>query len=198
MRYLFFDTAVNGYYTLTVLKEQLPSFLPLMGKEENISENAAPFLFEVNDEKLAHFLSTEHITFKDILFLESNETLAAVQAYFNRFVVQTINGQEFYFRFWSATVFKKYIATCNPKQLADFFRIVDTFSCDDNEPSSTVRYSFDGRKLIIEKVANNALNLNTREQQNPQNIAQQESNGNNDKNVDTQQAEKKVKRKFFS
>jgi hypothetical protein len=153
MQYLFFDTAVNGYYTLLILKKEFPGFLSLINSVENISDDNAPFIFEVDTKKLVDVLLMPDVSLKEIILLDSTQSLAFIQNYFSRFVVQTIKGKQFYFRFWAANVFRKYITTSNTMQLKEFFGPVQQFSCSDENPSFELLFSFDGNKLITQRVA---------------------------------------------
>lgn len=153
MKYLFFDTAVNGYYTLICLKNELPVWKPLMSEQEKILDDVAPFIFKLEEDAWQIILKNDLASLKKIIFLQTNESITELQGHFQKFAVQTIKGRQFYFRFWEADVFKKFVNTCNAKQLKDFFGPVKAFVCADENGTSSLQYSFNGTKLMIEKIA---------------------------------------------
>ncbi len=151
---MFFDTAVNGYYTLTFLQKELKNFKPLIPAAEKISDDVAPFIFEVDNEKLSVFFLNKSISLEKIIIIQSNEAIGILQNYFSRFVIQEIKGRPFYFRFWTANVFIKFIKTCDAKQLKEFFGPVQKFVCsDEDDPAFAFHFSFNGTKLVTNRVA---------------------------------------------
>jgi len=193
---MFFDTAVNGYYTLIILKKEFPEFLALINSEENISDDNAPFIFEVDAKKLVDVLSMPNVSFKEIILFDSTESLAFIQNYFSRFVVQTIKGKQFYFRFWAANVFRKYITSSNTMQLKEFFGPVKQFICEDEDIAFALIFSFNGNKLITEKVAADTIFKTTKETEKPAVLQFQQSKDDSEKKNDNQ-PQAKPKRRFF-
>lgn len=193
---MFFDTAVNGYYTLTILKKELQNFTPLIASQENISDDAMPFIFETEYEKAASVLSTKNTSFKEIVFFESKETINILQNYFSSFVVQTIKEKQFYFRFWAANVFRNYISACNAKQLTEFFRLTKRFICEDDDAAFTNTYSFDGKQLITEKMPTNLIAAISTQTTDADLTAAADSKNEPAKD-NIQQPQKKPSRKFF-
>ena len=151
MQYLFFDTALNGLYALSKMKETMPVYLPLLAKEENISDEVAPYIFQLNSEEPGYVDEVPGINLKEILFLNSEENIKEVRNHFQKMTVQNIKGKPFYFRFWCEKVFKKYIISCDEFQLSAFFGTVKYFVCNDDDTSQLLFYKLDKSRLVIEK-----------------------------------------------
>jgi len=154
---MFFDTAVNGYYTLTILKKEFTAHLPLIPAQEKIAEDVAPFIFEIEPEKMKEFSALNNILVKEIILLDSTSSLQDIQNHFSQFVVQTIKDRQFYFRFWSDKVFKKFIASSNPQQVKEFFGPVQLFVCEDDNPSCALVFSFQAARLVTEKIGTDTI-----------------------------------------
>ena len=157
MQYIFFDTAVNGYYTLDVLKKKLNNFVPLIDASEKISDDVAPFIFEINDRLLEEIFSMNDLSLKEILLFESPATILEIQNHFRRFTVQKINDRQFYFRFWSAIIFKKFITGCEIQQLKEFFGPVQKFICAGVDGAFSTQFSFNGKQLLPERLPNRTI-----------------------------------------
>jgi hypothetical protein len=191
MVYIFFDTAVNGYYTLTLLRKEFGVCLPLMPAEEGIADDVAPFIFEVEYKQLDTFLSSNGVTLKEIVLVESPEPISVIQSYFSKYVVQTVKERQFYFRFWSSTIFKKFILSCDAKQLTDFFGPVQNFICEHEDPSARLIFSFDGKSLSINKLGTRASVLSDNQE------VKAPGHSSNDALKETILTANKPRRKFF-
>lgn len=196
MKYLFFDTAINGYYTLILLQKEFPNYMPLISPEEKISDDVAPFIFEMDDEKLAVVSKADHASLQKIILFESDLPLAAVQNYYTKFVVQKLNGKPFYFRFWASNVLKKFLATCDTDQLKEFFGSVQKFICEDEDPAYTLTFSFDGKKLVTKK-ANTGSAFACNQEAVAAEVSPTVSNDNSDNKPDTAPQEKKPRRFIY-
>lgn len=196
MQYLFFDAAVNGYYALTLLKEAFQTWLPLMPAEEKIAEDVAPFIFEADHGQLSSFFQLNTVAYREIVLFTSAAALQEVQTHFSQFVIQEIKGRPFYFRFWSASVFKKFIESCNAEQLKSFFGPVQRFVCPDEHASLSIAYSLDGDRLSVTRAESNT---NTTNAVNTGQAAQRLPGDNNPvTEITVELNSRKPARKFFS
>ncbi len=152
MRYLFFDTAINGYYTLSCLHQTFPGGVKLIAAEEKISDDAAPFIFEIDLEKLGNLAVQPGIFLHKIMVVESEHSINLVQQHYSQFVVQEIKGKPFFFRFWAADIFQKFAATCDAEQLKEIFGRAISFTLSTDEQDRSLVFSFDGHKLQVKSL----------------------------------------------
>lgn len=148
MEYFLFDTALNGYHSLHVLRESYPESAPLFPASEIVSEYVAPFIFqknEVNDDQLK---ALQLLELKEIVFVETDWALQELKQHLEQFVVQTINGREYYFRFWSQKILPNYLTSCNNEQLILFFGKIHRFICLGKEGEGYFQFMWDQNKLI--------------------------------------------------
>jgi hypothetical protein len=73
--------------------------------------------------------------------------------HFQKFVlVENEEGKQLYFRFYDPRVLRIFLPSCDNLQLEDFFGPVQQFICEDENPDFALVFSYNGRKLIKDKV----------------------------------------------
>jgi Domain of unknown function (DUF4123) len=129
-------------------------------KDERYLKAVAPYLFTYKPKTdFAYWLQKEGWGNSWGLFINSRPDSEMLQRHFTRFkTVRTEDGTEPYFRFYDPRVLRIFLETCDVAQLKDFFGPVRIFICEDEDPSFAILFSFDGKKLITEKVAADIVN----------------------------------------
>lgn len=75
------------------------------------------------------------------VFIEAQEDLNAVRKHLHHFlIVNDPQDEEMYFRFYDPRVLRKYLPTCTPRELRQFFGTLDAFLVPDSEnPNAVLR-----------------------------------------------------------
>jgi hypothetical protein len=128
MLYLLYDTALNSGYTLMLLKKHYGKNRSLFaGTKDAVLADSGPWLFEV-DDRLGENLDSEiGASNRYPVLLDSAEDIDAVCTHLQRFIYQTIDGREYFFRFWDGRVLGKFLPTCDKKQVEDLFGNIQCF-----------------------------------------------------------------------
>ncbi len=190
MIYIIYDTALNGPYTLMLLKNAYPVNLFLFKgtKDEGLSD-VAPYIFQVDDQ-LFKKINGPAVSLKAIVVLESAEKINTLLAHFKQFIYEKINGQENYFRFWDARVLARFLPAGNIEKLNDFFEGINCFYNIDPENETAKSYFLKRGKLQTADLAFHKLFVlhdNDVQHSGSTNLAAVES-----------KPQKKEKRKYFS
>jgi Domain of unknown function (DUF4123) len=121
MKYLCFDTAVNGSFTLLQLQNEYPVQQCLFKDTKDAGIwDVAPWLFLTANNvyrRMDHPLAL----LKHAVFFESNEKMDDLRQHLQYFIYKTETGQEYFFRFWDARVLIKYLSSCTSEELEAFF-----------------------------------------------------------------------------
>src|SRR5262249_24611074 len=72
-------------------------------------------------------------------------------------VVQDETGQEFFFRYYDARVLRKYLPTCTPQELTEFFGLVRLWICEKETGDGYLAYSRGPDGLVREELGTLAL-----------------------------------------
>lgn len=189
MIYLLYDTALNGLYTLNLLKKAYHNNLSLFKgtKDENLFD-AAPYLFHI-DDKLFENINDQYVSLEEIVIVESDVKLNDLLVHFKYFIYQTIKGQQNYFRFWDARVLARFLPACTDEKLNSFFDGIKTFYVLDIEKATAKSFYISRAKL---QSANSALNKLFVLPNDEQAALQNE----NSAEIKTDES-KKIKREFF-
>jgi hypothetical protein len=124
-------------------------------RDEKALHRVDPYIFTMqpNTEFSNWFSSTGWGNSWGILFSTANFTLDKLFKHFQKFiVVQTEEGEKPFFRFYDPRVFRIFLPTCDTQQLKEFFGPIQQFICEDEDASFALIFSFDGKRLITERV----------------------------------------------
>jgi hypothetical protein len=131
------------------------NFLSLyMGQSEELLSSVAPYLFpyELNSEFGAWLLEKGWGNSWG-MFVSTQVSLEELRKHFRKFLmVQTEDGTELYFRFYDPRVLRIFLPTCDVQQLHEFFGPVEYYGMEDEDPAHALLFSFDGKKLIMERI----------------------------------------------
>jgi Domain of unknown function (DUF4123) len=121
MKYFCFDSAINGTYTLLLLKNEYPQQQCLFHETKDAAIwDVAPWLFAIGNNVYEH-LNTPLASLHHAVFFESGESLETVLAHLQTFIYKTLDGKEYFFRFWDARVLLNYLSGCSAQELELFF-----------------------------------------------------------------------------
>ncbi len=93
-------------------------------------------------------------------------------------------------------VLRLFLPTCDVAQLKEFFGPVQKFICGDEEPAFVLLFSFDGKRLVTERVAADTV-FPAMKEANATEVLPAANNDNSDSKDNTTQQEKKPPRRFF-
>ena len=141
MRYLIYDTALNGFPTLLGLQKYYEVNQSLFkGTKDEVIMDVSPWLLQI-DDKLEENLSNEtDVTMHFTLQLEAEGDIHGVATHLKKFIYQTIDGREYFFRFYDARVLRKYLPTCDEDQLIEFFGPVDRFIVGGDTENEVIQF----------------------------------------------------------
>jgi hypothetical protein len=152
--YILFDAAR--------LKQQIhkakaikPNFISLY-KGRNVEDLAdvGPYLFtiEAGSEIASWYKKTGWGNSWGVL-VNSNADFQSLFLHFQKFLlVENEEGKQLYFRFYDPRVLRIFLPSCDNLQLDDFFGPVQQFICEDENPDFALVFSYNGRKLVKDKV----------------------------------------------
>jgi len=128
MLYIIYDSALNGLPGLIALQHLFPVHCSLFrGTRDEMLSDVAPYLFLVVED-FTQRISGLDVPLEGLLVMESERELEKLAAHFQRFIYQTVNKKEYFFRFWDARVLQKFLPTCEESQLIMFFDGVKSYS----------------------------------------------------------------------
>lgn len=103
--------------------------------------NVAPYLFLSSPPDLLDWLFTDGWGDAWGIFALSRATPDVLYHHFRRFLlVQTEAGQSLYFRFYDPRVLRRFLHTCTPLQLTNFFGPIRYFLVEDEDPVFGISY----------------------------------------------------------
>lgn len=152
MKYILYDTALNGPYTLLLLQKKYPVMLSLFAgtKDESLSE-VAPYLVTV-DDMLSELETEPLVSLRAIVHIETAAGIQTLATHLQQFIYGQTNGRDYFFRFWDARVLQKYLPRLDAERVAVFFECIDSVTLTDETAGTLHRYSFRREKLHIEEV----------------------------------------------
>ena len=128
MLYIIYDSALNELPGLIALQQLYPTHRSLFkGTKDEMLNDVAPYLFEVGDDFLEKINGLD-VPLEGLLVVESDRELEKVCQHFQRFIYQTVNKREYFFRFWDARVLQKFLPTCEESQLKMFFDGIKSYT----------------------------------------------------------------------
>jgi len=108
----------------------------------------APYLVAVDPDLFDWIIATRWAEPWGI-FLRSQATIETLQHHFRKFLmVETPDGDTWYFRFYDPRVLPRYLRTCADEQLAEFYGPIDLFAVTDAETYGVVMLSRDPVTLV--------------------------------------------------
>lgn len=142
MKYLIYDTALNSLHTLMILQKYYGISESLFkGTKDEALISVSPWLFLI-DDKLNENLSHEmEVSVKCSLLFESWGDIHMVSTHFRKFIYQTINGREYFFRFYDPRVLEKFLPTCDKDQIREFFGPVQHFIVEGKSKEESIQLS---------------------------------------------------------
>jgi hypothetical protein len=147
MHYIIYDAALNGLYSLLVLQRTYPHNISLFkGTKDETMVDVAPYLFLIDESFDDLEKNDPEFSLKNILHIESDQTVAVLQQHFKEFIYQKVDRRICYFRCWDPRVLKKFFPNCTDAQLRMFFAPVKKFYAAD-EDGKIVEYTRDQYKL---------------------------------------------------
>jgi hypothetical protein len=94
------------------------------------------------------------------IFIDSKILFDALFHHFQKLTtIKTVRREESYFRFFDPRVLRIFLPICDSFQLKEFFGPVNKIICEDEYPAFALLFSFDGNRLITEKVTTDILRV---------------------------------------
>ena len=154
MKYLVFDSAINGVYTLIQLQKKYPTHVNLFkDKEADSLWNVAPWIFEMDEYDYNDGWNGEHdhilISLKRCLVIETPVKLNTLHEHLQQFIYKTIEGRIHYNRFWDATILKQQLERFDTRQLLDFFEEIECLYIRDENSNQFQKYFLDKKDRIV-------------------------------------------------
>jgi hypothetical protein len=129
MLYIIYDSALNGLSGLIALQHLFPQHRSLFkGTKDETLVDVAPYLFTV-EEDFSERIQGLDLSLEALLVIETERDIEKLTAHFQRFIYQTVNKREYFFRFWDARVLQKFLPTCEESQLRMIFDGVKSYTC---------------------------------------------------------------------
>jgi hypothetical protein len=142
MKYLCYDSAINGEYTLIQLMHRYPKHINLFsGTDDERIWDAAPWLFELNSNPY-ELRGQSMIQVEHCIIFETNEPVKNVLEYLQSKIYIKENGQDKYFRIWDARVLLKHIQFWNQDELNDFFSVFNNCYIENEDPDSLNKWQW--------------------------------------------------------
>lgn len=141
MKYIIYDTALNSLHTLLLLQKYYGVNESLFkGTKDQSLIDVSPWLFRI-DDKLKENLSNEmEVSLQFPLLFEAAGDIHMLAAHFRKFIYQTIDGREYFFRFYDPRVLEKFLPTCDKDQIREFFGPVQYFMAEGKTPEEAIQY----------------------------------------------------------
>lgn len=141
MRYLIYDTALNGLPTLLVLQKYYTVNQSLFkGTKDEALIEASPWLFRVDSEQDGNLSEEMDLSMLFTLQFDSAGDIHALSTHLRKFIYQVIDGREYFFRFYDARVLKKFLPTCDEEQVLEFFGPIDQFMIGGDTENEVIQF----------------------------------------------------------
>ncbi|WP_018628361.1 DUF4123 domain-containing protein [Niabella aurantiaca] len=159
MRFLCYDTALNGEYTLIQLLHRYPRHASLFrGTDDEGIWDAAPYLFEAASGFYSLRQESALIRLDHCMLLETEEPLEEVIRFLQGFVYQATDAGPAYFRIWDPRVLLEAFPEWKEKDRIMFFEFFDCFYTECAEEAFQDRWKPDERyRLTAERVRKAAI-----------------------------------------
>jgi hypothetical protein len=160
MKYLIYDTALDELHTLLLLQKYYGVNESLFkGTKDASLIDVSPWLFQI-DDKLKENLDNEmEVSLQFPCLLESPADIHMLATHFRKFIYLTIEGQEYFFRFYDPRVLEKFLPTCNKDQIREFFGLIQYFIAEDTVKEKAIRYWQENGILKQEIISYNLSNV---------------------------------------
>ena len=143
--------AARIFGELEVAQSLQKNFLNLhMGKDGDYLSSVAPYLFAYQPGlEFGKWLLEKGWGNSWGVFIKTEVSLEEVQLHLRKYLmIKTDTGKEMYFRFYDPRVLRKYLPTCDPNQLKEFFGPIKSFGMESENPEFALEFSLDAGKLI--------------------------------------------------
>ena len=122
-------------------------------KEEPLA-SVAPYLFTyATDTEFASWLASDGWGNSWGIYLHTAVKADALHQHLSKFLlVDTEDGDIFYFRFYDPRVLRVFLPTCDTKQLQEFFGPISYFMMEDDDPSQALVFSLRNGALHTEVI----------------------------------------------
>jgi len=126
MKFLCYDTALNGTYTLLLLQKEYPIHRCLFQgtKDENIWD-AAPWLFAIDSFDFSKIEQDPVSSLKEYTIFETSDKIEDLCEHLHQFIYKIVDGREVYYRFWDARVLQRTLPEYSESKLKTFFEFID-------------------------------------------------------------------------
>jgi len=141
MRYLIYDTALNGFPTLMGLQKYYEVNESLFkGTKDEVIMDVSPWLLQIDDQLSENLSKETDFSMQFTLQVEAVGDIHRVATHLRKWIYQTIDGREYFFRFYDARVLRKYLPTCDEDQLIEFFGPVDRFIVGGDAENEVIQF----------------------------------------------------------
>ncbi len=162
------------------------------GKGQEHLKTVSPYLFKINSNlEFEKWITKIGWGNSWGVFLDTKILIADLYKHLCKLLVIKTDKGESYFRFYDPRVLRSFLPTCDALNLADFFGPIEKFICEDEDPAFALLYSFNGKRLVTERVQADTIFPETKKA--TSSVALQQTNDDNDNT----EIEKKSPRKFF-
>jgi hypothetical protein len=118
------------------------------GRLPEVLRYAAPYLVELHRDDFTHWLLREGWGDNWGIFLISGSPIRDIRRHLRRFLmVEGPNKKQLYFRYYDPRVFRTYLPTCNPDELATIFGPIDSFISEDEDSKRMIHYTYKDLEL---------------------------------------------------
>ncbi len=118
------------------------------GRLPEVLRFAAPYLVELHKDHFTQWLLEEAWGDSWGIFLISTSSIRDVRRHLRRFLmVEGPNNKQMYFRYYDPRVFRTYLPTCNPEELATIFGPIESFISEDENPKRMIHYTLKDLEL---------------------------------------------------
>ena len=159
INFILFDGA-RLKQQMGIVRALNPDHLSLYkGRQEIDLADVGPYLsgFEPGD-KFAYWYKETGWGNSWGFLVNSTSNMEGLLQHFQKFLlIKNENGKELYFRFYDPRVLRTFLPTCDEQQLIEFFGPVQQFICEDEDPLFALIFSFNGKRLVIERVVHSVV-----------------------------------------